>query len=429
MPATGRPYLPILLALTVLQSATRLDARPSNPERGPAGLSAPINGLVQGNGQQQASWSLPICGQLAKPAANASASSQTDGTGFNHTKELKGRVSLSDGIDPVAHQVNQLLDTALERDPQTQVLDKAVAHHRTVTQRVLAQAKDAADYTVPYRGFGPSSEAGDIILDEKIKLKSRSAAEYARQKHIDELHVKVVTGVMQIAMGMGMTDKTRARQVIDSGVNSLAELVGQPKADETLKTLSNWSKQIEVPESVYKQGVWDVNQRKDKFKAVVTSALDNDPVVSEIQRRLHKYNHRSNFARVSAHVVETALGVGAMAPEFIGTAAKAALITFIMATGGPEQSKLLKELYLDKRFESRWKVLTEEAHLALENYHVAILTHNPVLLACSESLVKDMSGASTVTQLFGQSVLPAYTSESGAGLADPQIAATKSATN
>jgi hypothetical protein len=429
MPATGYRLLLSISALALLQGPTPADARQNQPGRGPAGLSAPINGLVNTGGATQASWSLPICGQLSKLESTSSASGETGVTSFNHTKELKGRVSLADGTDPVAHQVNQLLDTALERDPQTQVLEKAVAHYRTVSQRVLAQAKDAADFTVPYRGFGPSSEAGDIVLDEKIKLKSRSSAEYARQKHIDELHVKIVASVMQIAMGMGMTEKARGQQVIASGANCLAELVGQPKADETVQTLSNWSKQISVPESVYKQGVWDVNQRRDKFKTVVTNALDNDPVVSEIQKRIHKYNHRSNFARVSAHVVETALGIGAMAPEFVGPAAKAALITFIMATGGPEQSKLLKELYLDKRFESRWKVLTEEAHLALENYHVAILTRNPVLLACSESLVKDMTGAGTVTQLFGQSVIGPNAAGSACGAADSPVATAESTTN
>ena len=73
-----------------------------------------------------------------------------------------------------------------------------------------------------------------------------------------------------------------------------------------------------------------------------------------------------------------------------------------MATGGPEQAKLLKELYLDKRFESRWKVLNEEAHLAVENYQVAILTHNPVLLAYSESVVSQMTSSETVNQVFGR---------------------------
>jgi hypothetical protein len=76
-----------------------------------------------------------------------------------------------------------------------------------------------------------------------------------------------------------------------------------------------------------------------------------------------------------------------------------------MATGGPEQCKLLKELYLDKRFESRWKVLNEEAHLAVDNYQVAVLTRNPVLLACAESVVCQMSSPDTVTRVFGTRIV------------------------
>src|SRR5690606_13528977 len=102
---------------------------------------------------------------------------------------------------------------------------------------------------------------------------------------------------------------------------------------------------------------------------------------------LHKYNKRSKAMMVTSSVVQTLLGAASLTPTFIGPAAKTALVTFIMATGGPEQAKLMKELYLDKRLESRWKVLNEETHLALDNYQLAILTRNPVLLGCSESVV------------------------------------------
>jgi hypothetical protein len=44
--------------------------------------------------------------------------------------------------------------------------------------------------------------------------------------------------------------------------------------------------------------------------------------------------------------------------------------------------------------------------MALENYHIAMLTHNPVLLACSESLIDQMSGGDTVHSVLGRSVLP-----------------------
>lgn len=321
-------------------------------------------------------------------------------------RKFDASINLTDGVDAVAARIDDLLDAALARDPQTKVFDKAVSHYKTKTQQVIAEGKDAVDYLIPFRGFGPSSEAGDIITGEKLKLKSRASAEYAKQKHIDEIHVKVVSNMMQIAMGLGSSDKTKGEQSVAQGMAALKELVGDQEAERTLELLNTWMHDLNVPDAIYKQSAWDVNERQQKLQAVMERALDEDPVLNQITKRLHKYNHRSKFARASAHIVQTTLGAAALTPSFVGPAAKAALVTFVMATGGPEQCKLLKELYLDKRFESRWKVINEEAHLALENYHIAVLTRNPVLLAASESIIDQMAGEDTVKSIFGSSVLP-----------------------
>jgi hypothetical protein len=342
-------------------------------------------------------WSLPITGKL----------------GDEEEKQIRklprrfdASITASDAQNAVANRVDQLLDSALEHDPQTKILNKAVSHYRTKTQVVVAETKDTLDYLIPYRGFGPSSEAGDIILDEQMKLKSRASAEYAKQRHIDDTHIKVVSNMMQLAMGMGNPDTKKGSDSVAEGYASLKELVGAEEADRTLSMLKSWTLELEVPASVYAQGAWDVKERQDKLKTVLSTALEQDAVLHEITKRVHKYNHKSKFARASAHIVETVLGAAALTPTFVGPAAKTALVTFVMATGGPESCKLLKELYLDKRFESRWKVLNEEAHMALENYHIAMLTHNPVLLACSESLIDQMAGEETVKTVFGTAVLP-----------------------
>ncbi len=348
-------------------------------------------------------WSLPLEERLGTDSTKPVSAKA------NLPKRFDASINLSDGHNAISSRIDELLDSALDRDPQTQVFNKSVAHYRTKTQRVVAEAKDTADYLIPYRGFGPSSEAGDIILDEKVKLKSRASAEYARQRHVDDVHVKLVSNMMQVAMGLGMADKTRSTEAVGQGHAALKELVGEQEAQHTLEMLNTWMRDLNVPESVYEQGAWDVTTRQEKFKIVMQNALEDDPVLHEITKRLHKYNHRSKFARTSAHVVQTTLGAAALTPTFVGPAAKAALVAFVMATGGPEQCKLLKELYLDKRFESRWKALNEETHLALENYHIAILTRNPVLLACSEALIDSMAGEDTVEKVFGHSVMPKQT--------------------
>jgi hypothetical protein len=357
----------------------------------------PITDSLPGAAGATSNWALPIAdkvGDEEEPPVN------------KRQRRFDASITTMDAQNAIANRVDQLLDTALERDPQTKVLNQAVSHYRTKTQVVVAEAKDTADYLIPYRGFGPSSEAGDIILDEQVKLKSRASAEYAKQRHIDDTHIKVVSNMMQVAMGMGNPDKTKGAQSLADGYATLKELVGAEEADRTLSMLKSWMLELDVPATIYSQGAWDVKERQDKLKTVLSTALEQDAVLHEITKRVHKYNHKSKFARASAHIVESVLGAASLTPTFVGPAAKTALVAFVMATGGPESCKLLKELYLDKRFESRWKVLNEEAHMALENYHIAMLTHNPVLLACSESLIDQMAGEETVKTVFGTAVLP-----------------------
>jgi hypothetical protein len=343
--------------------------------------------------------SLPMNGPVDKTTTATAGGVTASG------KQYTGSITVLDNPAVISKQIDELLDSALSKDNKTEAINKAVAHFNTTTQKLIGQSKDATDYLIPFRGFGPSSEASDIILDEKLKLKSKAASEYAKQAEIDDKHEKIVSMMSQIAMGLGVKDKSRSQAIVTSGKTELAQLVGDDEANKTVTSLSTWANSLDVPESIYKQDVWDVSKRENKLKVVSEAALTADPIVQEVKNRLHKYNHKSKFANASAHVVETTLGVASMTPTFIGPAAKSALTAFVMATGGPESCKLMKELYLDKRYESRAKVVDDEAHLALDNYHVALLTHNDVLLAFSESLVAQMAGNEKVAQILGASVL------------------------
>jgi hypothetical protein len=72
-----------------------------------------------------------------------------------------------------------------------------------------------------------------------------------------------------------------------------------------------------------------------------------------------------------------------------------------MATGGPEDYKLLTELYLDKRMECRWKRLNQESAQAINAYNNAVMTKNPVLLGLSESFISVMGGEETSSRIIG----------------------------
>lgn len=343
-------------------------------------------------------WSLPISGPMIFSRLKKPVQTQ-------QKKELNGSIDYEDPYETYTQHIDQLMECAWNRDPNSKTVEKAVSHYRKKTQIVIAESKDAANYVIPFRGFGPSSEAGDIITGEKLKLKSKASAEYARQKQIDELHVKVVSNLMQISMGLGMPDQERGQAITASGVSALSELVGPEEAERTKVMLTQMASQITVPEGTFDKPVWDVQERQKMQKQILTLSLDDDPVIHQIKKHVNKYNHKSKLAMVSSSVIQTALGAASLTPTFVGPAAKTALVAFVMATGGPEQCKLLKELYLDKRLESRCKVLTEEAHLAVDNYQLALLTKNPVLLGYSESLVGQMIGGHHVDEVFGTSLL------------------------
>ncbi len=372
----------------------------------------PLFNLSATKSEGDVRWSLPIYGQLSKATTlirTAKRAILNEGAEAP-MPQLEIGISLADQHTKISQRIDNLLDVALANDDKSSSLNKAVYHYNKPLQKAFAEVKDGTDYLVPYRGFGPSAEAGNVILGEKVKVHSRASAEYAKQKHVDAKHLEVVSNISQIAMGLGMSDKLRGDAIVASGKNALANLVGPEETEKTIAMLKSWAKDLDVPEKVYAQGPWDVQSRQEKLKTVVSTSLDNDPVVTEIKRRLHKYNQKSKFSMVTSQVVQTTLGVAAMTPSFIGPAAKVALLSFVMATGGPESCKLMKELYLDKRFESRCQVTTEEAHLAVENYHVAMLTHNPVLLAFSESMIADMAGRASVTKVLGAEIL-AYAPE------------------
>lgn len=356
-------------------------------------------------------WAVPIDGPLSLASKVSQTINQTSQPKIATQqtkppqKELTGSICSADPYAHVSNQMDRLLETALERNENTKAIDMKVAHYRKKSQIVIAQGKDALDYMIPYRGFGPSAEAGDIILGEKLKLKSRASAEFARQKNIDETHLKVTTCMFQVAMGLGMADTQRGDEIVASGMQSLKELVGDEQADATMKMLAQFKDNFSVPDAVYEQKVWDVSQKQIKRNQIFQASLEEDPVVKEIKKRVHKYNQKSRLSMVTSQLVQTGLSVAALTPSFIGPGAKVALLTYVMATGGPESCKLLKELYLDKRFESRCKVIGEEAHMAIDNYQIALMTRNPVLLACSESLLGQMIGELGVKEIMGTALL------------------------
>ncbi len=339
-------------------------------------------GATISDGQTEPRETIAACSDIQNQVAS-----------LNPRVELHGSISITQRSNAPAEAIEELLCVASARDARMQALNKTVDRHRYAHKRLWALAKDAANFVISYRGYSPSSEGGDIILGEKSKLKSLSAAEYQHQKLADEAEIEIVASIFQIANGLGMQDRPEGQAEIDQAMQSLKSLAGGEKASAVLHNLRRWSAGLIVQKQIYREPVWGIKQRREKLRAVLLALKDRDPVIKEIVDRVHRYNGRSKRTLATARLVKTSLGLAGLAPSFVGTASQTALFTFVMLTGGTEEDKLLKELYLDKRLDSRSRVLSETAHMALESYQIGRLTGNGVLLSCSESVLTRLCGS------------------------------------
>lgn len=302
-------------------------------------------------------------------------------------------------VSPVA-LITELTEEAVQKDARTIAIQKRDHRYRKGFRRIVSSMSDMAQFLTAYKGFEGSSEAADVILEEKLKLKSKAAVEYAKQKQLDETHLKVVAAMMQIAMGLGLNDTARGSAVVHSGITNLESLVGEDQAITVFQKLISWAQTVRHSPQVIVRGEWDVLQIQSNTEKVVDQALQNDPVIREIRSALHKYNHKSKFVRAAGKIVNTSLGIAMLSPTIISPAAQLALLGFVAVTGGPEEAKLLTELYLDRRFESRWRRANQESTLAVSNYNTARLTNNTVLAAFCENLITSMAGKASLAELL-----------------------------
>jgi hypothetical protein len=283
-----------------------------------------------------------------------------------------------------------------------ELLDKKSKLHDKKWTRLFGRSKDMLQYMTSYQGFESSSEAADVILEEKLKLKSKAAIELVKQKRMDAAHVQLTCAVMEVALGLGLSDEQKRAKAIESGRLELIPLVGEDAANQCVQSMSAWSQGMQMPAADLGREPWDVLTIRDKTRQILAGSLAEDDVVKTIEERLHRYNHISNFSRATAKFVNTSLSIIAFTPTFASPAAQTAQFIYVACTGGPEEKKVLKEVYLDRRFESRFERLNQEAVLATENYNNAILSRNLVLLNCAQDLMCALTNAEMASRVIEQ---------------------------
>ncbi|MDR3615225.1 MAG: hypothetical protein P4L53_16830 [Candidatus Obscuribacterales bacterium] len=405
-PAKRQAPAAIPQATPALQTPTRTPTRTPTqaPTQAPT-MSAPIPGAFIIN--HAPSSILPSLSAETAEEAQPLATSPKEESNAGPPKVIEAGVSMWDAAN-VSKIVDSLVDSHFASSKTAQDLDKNVQHFKSPTQRAIASTKDSLNRSLGTSGNDPSARAAKIALEENIKARDKSSAEYQRQKYVDTVHSQVVASMAQIAMGLGTEDSVRRDQILKSGLKSLTTLVGDDQAQQTMSSLRTWLANVKLPAGTFEKPVWDTMEREVKLEAVIKAALAKDEVVAEIRKRLYKYAHPSKVSSVSSKVVATSLNtVAIISPGFaIPIGAEAALDAYIAATGGSEEAKLEKELIYDKRIQSRLKVLDQEATLALDNYRFALVTKNPSLLIFSEAVISDMTSEPVANQILIGQVAP-----------------------
>jgi hypothetical protein len=314
---------------------------------------------------------------------------------------LQGSATYVDVSTRFGDTIHRLTKSALERDPGYEKTAQAVDYYGTKVQRAVRFTKDAVNYAYPYRGFSMSIEGSRVIMDKAQKVNNLCIAELCKQRYWDEMHPKIMAKVMQIAMGLGMEKSEQADMEVQKGVTGLTDFVGKETAESTLKALSEWNNQLSIPETVFQQSPWDVDATERIYANALKISADGDPLVSDIFKRVKKFDH-GKLANFAAGVIEANLSAVTVLSgnPGISLAAEGANTAFVMATGGPEENKILKELYYGRRLEIRRKRISDETELALMNYEKALLTHNGPQLAMSEVVLAELVGPEKIADVL-----------------------------
>jgi len=259
------------------------------------------------------------------------------------------------------------------------------------------KSKSLANFVLDLRGFDWSKEGADVLTDTELNPKNELAREYILRKQCDEREVKKSALLLQFAL---YADRDLNRTL--ATLHDLERVVGKEEARRLADEIMQLKPQyVEVSDP---RLLLDFEQKAGLLTKILECSAKQDPVLCKLSARMGTYNHRSKAMRTTAKVVYSSLGIASFTPTLVAPIAEAALLSFMMATGGPEQDKLLKEIYIQKAMESRCRLLNEQAHLVMEGIDLARSTQNRRLLVCTQYLLQQMThDDGLVTAVFPQS--------------------------
>jgi len=343
-----------------------------------------------------------VCASQALPFANDGNIRMPESSSSAAAPQLRETITVNTPAPAQADLISDLIESASSRDSQVHECLETINKFNSKTLNVKAKANDAINWIFLTKGISSSSEAGDVILDEKRKMTGLGAAKLLKEKVLDDLELQVVTSTLQLASTLGAPAANKLEQ--EKAARQLEDLVGKEAADGAKMILAN---QARHDFTVPCNDIWNVTQLQHRVQAATQAAALNDRIVGEIRADLHKYNTHSGAGLVSQKLVRTSLCIASLSPSLVGPAAQALLFGYVLLSGGSEEAKIMHELYMDKRLECRANLLGEEAHLAFDNFRMGVMTNNRVLASVSEQLLQKLTSPALAHDLLTAAICPA----------------------
>lgn len=288
-------------------------------------------------------------------------------------------------------------------DTQLLVFNSRFGSRDNSSHTISDRAKIMTGMIMGFQGFDPSKEGADIALDEgSLKNKDMSRA-YFRQERIDQVHKQVVASIMDLAIGVSSPSGTQGREIIASALATLQGIIGMEETEHILCAFQKLQKELDNSSIVVPQHTWTMHSRDRLLNQMTQAMINNDPVIAEVTTQLRKYNSRSRFSQNTAKVITTTLGIAGFVPTMLAPIAGVSNFVFTSATGGPEQEKLLRELYLSKCLAHRLALIQDDANKIMDAFFMGQAPNSQLLLICGRSLLENLCGRQDqiASQIFG----------------------------
>ncbi len=310
-------------------------------------------------------------------------------------------VEFAPANDPFEEAINGAAIVAMERDADLVDADSKLFKMQGAQQNAKEISKNFIHYLLNYRGVGPSSAGANALMERNLSTSSVLAAELKWEKAVDEKYVSTVNACAELADAMDREDAQEREQAIADARANLEYLVGAAEAGKVVDKFQ--ALRNVMPKVTPHAGNLGVAAERARIKTLEEAIIKQDPILSETAEKLNKYAVKKR-TEVLTGAIQSALGVAGLAPSLIGPCAQLVKTAFILSTGGSEENKLYKEVFLFKRIEVRARTISQLSNTAVRSYHMACLTNRPFLAAYAQSLMSKMTDKDTVEKIVSGNI-------------------------